>query len=342
VQKKRGGVFKIIYGSGRSFSPDKILWQPHHEQVQKPEKEMKKSPLFILFIFIITCALHAQSRNAYLIPRQIYVGDPASFVLPLPDYSQDENFVITSYDFDLLPSDPNIDFHRIILERRITGSRLIIEFTPFAAGVLKLPDIEIGGDCFSGFTITVNSLIDIHSAPVLSSAAPTLAMPGTAAMLYGLMAVIVIIILSALWFIFKGRAALDKLREKLKRRRLFKSIRNTQKRLYRALLRGAEKRKILDKLSQEFKKFLSTLTGNNCRAMTAREFIELFSQLPKDLFSAQEDSAYFLGNFFRRCDILRFSGSDIDAQNIFHLLSELNNFICALENKEKDKNKEVA
>ncbi|WP_461257534.1 hypothetical protein, partial [Treponema sp. R80B11-R83G3] len=185
--------------------------------------------VFILFIFIIAFSLHAQNKSAYLVPRIIYVGDSASFVLPLPASSQNEDFVITSYDTDLLPSDPYIDFHRIILERRAAGSRLIIEFTPFAAGVLKLPDIKIGGDCFSGFAITVSSLIDSRSAPVLSSATSALAMPGTAAMLYGSMAVIVIFILSALWFIFKGRAVIGKLREELKRRRLFKSIKNTEK-----------------------------------------------------------------------------------------------------------------
>ncbi|GBU28837.1 hypothetical protein R84B8_02399 [Treponema sp. R8-4-B8] len=294
---------------------------------------MRKYLFFILFIFIIALTLHAQSRSAYLVPRIIYVGDSASFVLPLPASSQDEDFVITPYDTDLLPSDPYIDFHRIILERRVTGSRLIIEFTPFAAGVLELPDIKIGGDNFSGFTVTVNSLIDSRSAPVLSSAASALAMPGTAAMLYGSMAIVVIFILFALWFIFKGRAAINKLREKLKRRRLFKSIKNTEKNLYRLVLKGAEKRKILDKLSSEFKDFLSIYIGHNCRAMTASEFTEYFSQ---------EDSASFLGNFFRSCDKLRFSGSEIDAQAVINLLSELHNYTYALENKEKDKIGEAA
>jgi hypothetical protein len=303
---------------------------------------MKKYSFFILFIFILTCAAHAQNRGAYLIPRQIYVGDPASFVLPLPASSQNEDFVINFYDIDLLPSDANIDFHRIILERRTTGSRLIIEFTPFASGVLELPVIEIGGDIFSGFAVTVNSLIDSRSAPVLSPAASALAIPGTAVMLYGSMGAIVFLILLALWFAFKGRSALAKLGEKLKRRRLFKSIKNTETRLYRAVLKGAEKRKILDELSRGFKNFLSVLTGNNCRAMTAREFIELFSGLPQEIFSSQEDSAYFLGSFFRRCDVLRFSGSDIDGQAIINLLSELHKFICALENKEKEKKTEAA
>ncbi|WP_461246714.1 hypothetical protein [Treponema sp. R6D11] len=303
---------------------------------------MKKYSFFILFIFLIICSLHAQNGSAYLIPRQIYVGDPASFVLPLPASEQNEDFVITSYDKDLLPSDPNIDFHRVILERRTTGSRLIIEFTPFAASVLTLPGIQIGDEYFFGLTITVNSLIDLRSDPVLSAPASALAIPGTAAMLYGSMAGIVLFILLTFWFIFRGRAVIGKLRKKWKRLRLFKNMKITQKRLYKALSKGAEKREVLDKLSNEFKVFLSILTENDCRAMTAREFIEFFSKLPKDLFAAQEDTAYFLGSFFRKCDELRFSGSDIDVKTILHLLSELNLFTCALEKSEKNKPRRVA
>jgi len=302
---------------------------------------MKKYSFFIFFI-LTACVLHAQNSGAYLIPRQIYVGDPASFVLPLPPSEQNEDFVITSYDTDLLPSDPNIDFHRVILEHRTTGSRLIIEFTPFASGVLSLPGIEIGDDYFFGLTVTVNSLIDVHADPLLSAPASALAMPGTAAMLYGSMAVVVFVILLTLWFIFKGRAAIKNLRKKWKRLRLFKNMKTTEKRLYRALSKGVEKRVVLDRLSNEFKAFLSILTENDCRAMTAREFIEFFFQLPKDLFTAQEDTAYFLGSFFRKCDELRFSGSDIDVKSILHLLSELHLFTRALEKSEKDKSRRAA
>jgi hypothetical protein len=302
---------------------------------------MKKYSFFIFFI-LATCALYAQSASAYLIPRQIYVGDPASFVLPLPPSEQNEDFVITSYDKDLIPSDPNIDFHRVILERRTTGSRLIIEFTPFASGVLALPGIEIGDDYFFGLTVSVNSLLDVHSGPILSAPASALAMPGTAIMLYGSMAVLVLIILLTFWFIFKGRTAIKNLRKKWRRLRLFKNMKNTERRLYKALSKGAEKREVLDKISNEFKTFLSILTGNECRAMTAREFIEFFTQLPKDLFAAQEDTAYFLGSFFRKCDELRFSGSDIDVKSILHLLSELHLFTCALEKSERTKPRRAA
>jgi hypothetical protein len=301
---------------------------------------MKKYSFFILFIFFIICSLHAQAGNAYLIPRQIYVGDPASLILPLPAADKDEDYFITAYDKDLMPSDPNVDIHRVILERRrTTGSRLIIEFTPFAAGTLALPGIEIGDEYFFGLTINVNSLIDVRSEPVLSAPASALSMPGTAVMLYGSMALFVLLILFIFWFIFKGRAAIKKIRKKWKRLRLFKNMKNTEKRLYKALSKGAEKREILDKLSNEFKSFLSILIGKDCCAMTAREFIEYFTALPKDLFATQEDTAYFLGSFFRKCDELRFSGSDIDIKAILHLLSELRLFTGALEKNEKNEKK---
>jgi len=301
---------------------------------------MKKYSFLILFIFLIIGSMYAQAGNAYLIPRQIYIGDPASLILPLPASDKDEDFFITAFDKDLMPSDPNVDIHRIILERRrTTGSRLIIEFTPFASGVLTMPGIEIGDEYFFGLTINVNSLIDVRSEPVLSAPASALSMPGTAIMIYGSMAIFVFFILFIFWFVFKGRAAIKKIRKKWKRLRLFKNMKNTERRLYRALAKGAEKRKIVDKISTEFKSFLSILIGKDCRAMTAREFIEYFTALPKDLFSTQEDTAYFLGSFFRRCDELRFSGSDIDVKAILHLLSELRLFTGALEKNEKNEKK---
>jgi len=285
-----------------------------------------------LLLFFISGALYAQSSGAYLIPRQIYVGDPATLVYPLPASSQNENIILTAgpLDSNLLPQDPSIDFHRIILERRIMGSRLMIEFTAFAPGVHELPVIEIGGEYFSGLTVTVNSLIDGRSAPALSGSASVLAMPGTAIMLYGSMAALVLIIIFAVWLTFRGRTLINGLREKWKRYRLFISIRKTEKRLQKAAAKGIEKRKILDKLSDEFREFLSVLTGNNCRSMTAREF--------KHEFKDTED-ALFLSDFFRTCDEKRFSGADINLQDINKLLDDLRFYLDKLENTKKDEQK---
>ena len=96
---------------------------------------------FILYFIIISTISYAQNTGAYLIPRQIFVGDPATLVLPLPPAEQNSADIVITSPSEYLPSDPNIDFHRIILERRIVGSRLLIEFTPFVPGTLELPVI---------------------------------------------------------------------------------------------------------------------------------------------------------------------------------------------------------
>ncbi|MCL2801772.1 MAG: hypothetical protein FWD28_08455 [Treponema sp.] len=286
---------------------------------------MKKLLLTFAFAFILLSGIcYAQNISGYLIPRQIYVGDPAVLVLTLPPSSQNENIVLASQlDSNIMPSDPNIDFHRILLERRIAGSRLMIEFTAFTPGTHVFPDIEIGGEQFTGLQVRVNSLIENRSTQSLAGAAAVLAMPGTAIMLYGSLIGLIVFILLTIWFIFKGRAVLNKLYQKWKRYRLFASIRKTEKRLQRALNKNADKRQILDKLSGEFREFLSVLTEKNCRSMTAREFDSLV--MPEAMQNMP------LSEFFYKCDELRFSGAAINPHEISKLLGFLRAFLDTLE-----------
>jgi len=292
----------------------------------------------VLFYVFITSSLSAQQTGAYLIPRTIFVGDPAALILPLSSAAQTgfaqtgfeqtgfDDIVLTSQS-GYLPIDPNIDFHKITLERRVVGNRLIIEFTPFIPGILELPVIEIGGEYFTGLTVMVNSLIDANTSPVLSGAASTLAVPGTAFMLYGIITISIIILLLIFLFIIKGRFLLKNFIIKWKRRRLFNSIRKTEKRLQKEILKGADRRIILDKLSFEFRKFLSCLTGNNCQAMTASEFAKL--HLP------HEEKILDLSSFFRSCDNLRFSGNNINEEDLLKLLDDMKIYLDLCEQKEK-------
>jgi len=299
--------------------------------------------------FLFNLNLYPQSQAPYLIPRQIYVGDPASLILPLPAARENGNIIHTKsgpqgagFQF---PADDNIDFHRIILEKSVTGSRLVIEFTAFAPGVLEFPEIEIGGEYFSGLSVTVNSLIKERTDRVLSGNASTLAMPGTALLIYGSMAVLAAVIIFAVWFFVKGRSVLKKLIEKWKRYRLFNGIRQTEKHLQKLILQGTDIRLILDELSRESRDFLSVLTGKNCRAMTAGEF----DKLPAEIFtpaapivsdtlkSTVQEDEYFkieiIGDFFRNCDDLRFSGAGGSSQDIIKLLDDLLRMADMLERK---------
>ena len=290
-------------------------------------KEKNYFVYFLIFFFFLNNSfLIAQSTNAYLIPRNIFVGDKATLVLPLPASNQNKADIILTSQSDYLPKDPNIDFHRIILEQRTVASRLLIEFTAFTTGVIELPVIEIGDVNYPGLTVTVNSIIDERSSPILSGAASTLAIPGTALMIYGSLALVVIFFLLLILFIFKGRSLLKEKIEKIKRRRFFHSIYKTEKKLRRAVLQGLDKRIILDKLSEEFRIFLSFLTGINCRSLTASEFEQT------------DVNNIFLSPFFRSCDNLRFSGTDIDREKITKLLDDLLRFLSDLENKQTNIN----
>jgi len=284
---------------------------------------MKK--LFALVLFVLTCAVSRAQDGAYLIPRMIYVGDPAVLIVPLPPSTGDSNDIVLTDEF---PQDMNIDFHRIILERRPSGGRLLIEFSAYTPGVLQLPVFEIGGEIFSGFSVTVNSTLSGANAPVLSGPALSLAMPGTAFLLYGSLAVIIFIILFAIWFLLKGRVFMRMLYKKFKHIRLFSAMKKTEKRLQRALLKGVEKRMILDEISLKFREFLSEFTENNCLSMTAAEF----ENLPSEQILPQDFNLLSLGNFFRACDEHRFCGSDVSSQDVLRLLDDLRLFLVSFKN----------
>jgi hypothetical protein len=286
-----------------------------------------------------------------MVPKQIYVGDQATLVVPLPAAIQNlPDVVLLKKDYlsnkGIFPMHESVDIQKITLERRTARSGLLIEFTAFAPGEIELPLIEIGGEYFSGLTVKVNSLLENEAAHpsgkarLLSGAASVLAMPGTALMLYGSLTALVIIILLLIWFFFKGRAVLKELKEKWRRYRLFIGMHNTEKRLSKALAKGADKRIILDKLSFEFREFLSILTGKNCCSMTARDFMRDFIQEfanADEISSRKLDESAFLGEFFGRCDKLRFSGTNIDPKSIYKLLDDLKEFLEAKSGEEKTK-----
>jgi hypothetical protein len=300
----------------------------------------------------ICAAAYAQDRGPYLIPRTVYVGDRATLVIPLAAAGNAEMVL----DAKNLPLSMDIDFHRIVLERRPSGSRLLVEFSAFTPGLLELPPIEIGGERFAGLRVEINSIISADKdGAVLSGPASPLAIPGTSFLVYGTMGALVLILLLALWLGIWGRRHLGGWILRWKRRRLIVSMWGIEKRLRKELVREGKRRDILNALSGEFRSFLSFFTGENCRAMTAAEF----SNIPPELLiqgNLEESSAGtdagdsakkaspgplpelvngdFLGTFFRRCDELRFSGSEIAAGDVLAMLGDLRDFLKNLERTE--------
>jgi hypothetical protein len=276
--------------------------------------------------------------TAYLIPQTVYVGDRATLVVPLDNRPENE-LVFTGEP----PALPDLVIHRVELERRGEGGRLLIDFTAYAPGILELPPFEIGGVPFTGLRIEIASILGgDEAASVLSRPEPPLAVPGTGALVYGTLSAAILGFLVVFWALVFGPRRFERWLQKWKRRRLIVSLAGMERRLRRKLIRespgAANFGSLLNVRTAEFRIFLTLFPGENCRAMTAGEL----SRLPPLGEAAAGEAAgggffltgAFLGGFFRRCDDLRFSGAEVSKNEALDLLGELKGFIGALNRPE--------
>jgi hypothetical protein len=264
--------------------------------------------------------------GAIMIPSKVYVGDRASFVLPLPGFAADKYSGAGPVQLSSLS--PDIDIHHITVERRPGGSLLTIEFSAYAPGILELPPIDVAGETISGLRIEISSILGSDgSGMTLSAPALPLAIPGTSLLIYGSISLIIAVLLLTIWILFRGRGRMETLLATWRRKRLLALMLATERRLRRALLRGIECRQILDTVSMEFRNFLSRFTGINYRAMTAAE-IGWLANAGEGIADASS-----LGAFFNHCDGIRFNGREITNDETLSLLGDLKNFLAALGKK---------
>jgi len=285
--------------------------------------KQRGSVLFPLLILLCCTAAFAQDwqhtnrYGAYMVPSKVYVGDRASLMLPLSGITGHEEI-----NARLIPSSVDIDIHHVVIERRPGGSFLKIEFSAYTPGTLELPPFEVAGQIFSGLTVEISSILEPdESGMVLSGPALPLAIPGTSLLIYGTISAGILLMLLIIWVLFRGRTQMKVWLAAWKRRWLLISMLDMERRLRRALAKGAACRKILDMLSTEFRDFLACFTGKNCRAMTAVEIGRLGGSIP---------DSKFLGEFFSRCDGIRFSGDEINGDEILAMLGDLKSFLVTL------------
>ena len=291
----------------------------------KREKRKKQERILYFFLSSLLFLLlyspgFAQDRNAdaFLVPSRVFVGDRASLILPLPGYAVKEDSETAS----IVSPATDIDIHRAFLERRPVGSRLTVEFTAYAPGVLELPPIVIAEKAFNGLTIEISSVLE-HDASgrVLSDPAPPLAIPGTSLLIYGSIISILFCLSLAFWVLFWGRKSVKGWLAAWEKKRLLKGMKGIEKHLRRALARRDDTyRNILDALSSEFRSFLSRFTGEHCRAMTAIEFANIETHINRE----------FLKDFFKRCDGIRFCGGEINKNDALSMLDDLKQFLAGL------------
>ena len=304
---------------------------------------------------MVAVLLGAQDPTvAQTVPRTIFVGDRAVLIVPVTGFPGQGD---TELSPEQIPYSSDMDIHRIAIERRPGGSRLAVEFAAFAPGVLELPPIEIAGEVFAGLTVEISSVLGPSEPPILAPPALPLAVPGTALLVYGTIAGLVLALLVVSMVSLKGQLWLKGLLATWKRRRMLGAMLGAERRLRKALAKGVAPREILDALSGEFRGFLSGFTGENCLAMTAPEIAGLgfpgipgfqssgspeapripgspeipgTSRIPGSQSTGSPDGE-FLGRFFDRCDGIRFSGQAIGGDEALEIIDDLRGFLLALK-----------
>jgi hypothetical protein len=281
------------------------------------------------------------------------VGDKGRLVVPL-----DSSFAaLKPFILDIseeLPKTPDLVIIRIEFERRGANPRLLIDFIPYAPGILSFPvldflfpDLKLSDDpleimptsetMFSPETVLPKLSVQVASIltpsqMTLSEPASPLAVPGTSLLIFGTTALILLIlslgIVCSLW----GRRHFREFWERLRRRRLLRGMTKFLRRLKQECGLAKEKNPghFLTLLSVEARDFLSFFTGFNCRPLTAREFLDL------PLNNMALDPAC-LCRLFRGWDNLRFSGQAVGMADVFRALDEMESLIAVLDKAEREK-----
>ena len=302
---------------------------------------MKKHrlPFTILLFFTALFSLPAQgSPSPFLLPPTIFVGDPGRLVVPLDEaFSDVQPFVVQNPAN--LPERPELVIRRIELERRAGFSWLLIDFVPFAAGTVSFPSLDFTAPgeepiTLSGLEVQVSSVLD-PAWMELSPPAPPLAVPGTGLLIYGSIAVILLVLFLGIAVTLWGKRNFRGFWQRLYRRHLLRAMMRFLRRLRHESNAGKNGNPgyHLSLLAAEFRAFLNTFTGINCRSLTSAEFLEL----PMTFQAEPPLTPEFLCRLFRAWDTLRFSGQDIAKSDLVHAVKETETFVSALYRLEREK-----
>jgi hypothetical protein len=303
------------------------------EEVEKGRRGIWGALLLCMLLGSFAWAQDNQkAETPYLIPQTIFVGDRGRLVVQLGQaFLGADAFVHTAPE--LLPKADDLVITRIELEQRNGNVRLLIDFIPYAPGIVTFPVIEIPSSVeeplrVSGLTASVASILSPQEASLAEPAAP-LTVPGTGLLVYGAAAGILFLAILGIGGSIWGRKHFSAFREKWRRRRLLRVMERFLRRLRAESEGGSLHRQmeLFSLLSGEFREFLSIFTGVNCRILTPVEF--------RDLTAGDTLKGDYLCDLFRRWETLRFSGSKIGRGDLLQVLDELNEFVLSLAKTEK-------
>jgi hypothetical protein len=281
----------------------------------------------------------------WLIPPTVYVGDRARLIVPLAWFPQGGGTpeTVSAPAAPAAGGGEDIVIHRAELERWDGEWALVVEFTPYATGLLELPPVEAEGLLYGGLRAEIASVLDADSGggprAALSGLASPLAVPGTSFFVYGILGGIIAALIAVAGGRLWVRHHLKALLLGWKRRRLIFSMGRIGRRLEKALGEGDRSpdslRERLDYLCCEFRSFLGLFTLRHCQSMTAGELGEIPALTGPAWPGDPAPGGVFLGPFFRRCDDLRYGGGGITEGDLREMLEKLRSFLDALGRAER-------
>ena len=328
----------------------------------------------------------SRAAAPYLLPQTIFVGDQGRLVVPLgSSFAPFEPFILelpaaepgrprgAGVENPILSGTVSIAedsgsagdllIRRIELERRGANPRLLIDFIPYAPGILAFPSLKFTLPAanqadpisLSGLEVQVASILDSSldsSQRVLADPAPPLPVPGTSLLVYGTMVSILLLLFLGIGGSLWGRNHFMELLGILRRRHhirvMMKFLRLLRKESCRH--KDGNPGHYLSLLSGQMREFLSFFTGVNCRSFTAAEFLDLplgypiRQEYPEAETWEKEDQyglnpgewQLFISGIFRDWDNQRFSGMGVKMTGLFRALKDAEQFVAALDRAERE------
>ncbi len=157
---------------------------------------------FIILLCLGLCVSLLYAESAVLVPREVFVGDTAelSFDSPALKGALDAASAVTVKSTDF-PVSPEVTINSIQVFEKDGSALVLIRFIPWAAGVLQLPSFSIQKIRVVPPPVRISSLIEKTGRTALEPPRSPLLIPGTTYLLYGFIA-LCIILASALIFAF--------------------------------------------------------------------------------------------------------------------------------------------
>jgi hypothetical protein len=255
---------------------------------------------FAVFFLSGAFFLSAQSEVRQ-VPKTVYVGDRAMLAaLPVSAESSEAELLpgmagapIALPEWEGLP----LKLHALRMEKHGEHWELRLEFSAYTTGRIEIPDFDLkrtgeslaavspgSGDIpFRNLSVDIATVLKGNDA-VLSGPADTMIMPGTFLLVYGAIVVLLLFLFSLLALKLWGRRAFSDFLRRWKRRRLCGAMIRIARRAEREIgsAEGEDRyRAALSTLSPEFRSWLTYLSGLDCRAMAAAEFLS-FSLLDRE------------------------------------------------------------